>query len=118
METSQPDGARSGILHVVRGSAKTSIYEKVTTRRRDINRLATLLENASVYDLVLLDCPPALNGVTRMAWSASTDVLLFAELFLFFVAGSERTFRALDLFQREYRSEERRVGRDARGRGV
>lgn len=102
METSQPDGARSGILHVVRGSAKTSLYEKVTTRRRDINRLATLLENASGYDLVLLDCPPALNGVTRMAWSASTDVLLVAEPSLFSVAGTERTFRALDLFQREY----------------
>lgn len=102
METSQPDGTRSGVLHVVRGSAKTSLYEKVTTRRRDINRLATLLENASGYDLVLLDCPPALNGVTRMAWSASTDVLLVAEPSLFSVAGTERTFRALDLFQREY----------------
>src|SRR5699024_2760199 len=32
----------------------------------------------------------------------STDVLLVAEPSLFSVAGTERTFRALDLFQREF----------------
>ena len=102
METSQPDDAPAGVLDVIRGSAKTSLFEKVTTRRREINRLVTLLDNTEGYDLVLIDCPPALNGVTRMAWAASTDVLLVAEPSLFSVAGTERTFRALDLFQREY----------------
>lgn len=101
METDQKNES-SGTLHVVRGSAKTSLFEKVTTRRREINRLATLLDGVEDYDLVLIDCPPALNGVTRMAWAASTDVLLVAEPSLFSVAGTERTFRALDLFQREY----------------
>src|SRR5699024_12533279 len=96
METSQPDGARSGILHGVRGSAKTSLYEKVTTRRRDINRLATLLENASGYELVLLDCRPALDGATRMACSASTAVLVVVDPSLLSVAGTEGTVRALD----------------------
>ena len=92
----------SGTLHVIRGSARTSLFEKITTRRREINRLSTLLNDVEDYDLVLIDCPPALNGVTRMAWAASTDVLLVAEPSLFSVAGTERTFRALDLFQREY----------------
>jgi|SRR5690625_778529 len=101
METESKDDA-SATLHVIRGSAKTSLFEKVTTRRREVNRLATLLDGVEDYDLVLLDCPPALNGVTRMAWAASTDVLLVAEPSLFSVAGTERTFRALDLFQREY----------------
>lgn len=102
METGQPGSNPEGVLHVIRGSAKTSLFEKVTTRRREVNRLSTLLDNVQGYDLVLLDCPPALNGVTRMAWAASTDVLLVAEPSLFSVAGTERTFRALDLFQREY----------------
>lgn len=93
---------RHGTLQVIRGSAKTSIFEKISTRRRELNRLATLLDNTETYDLVLLDCPPALNGITRMAWAASTDVLLVAEPSLFSVAGTERTFRALDLFQREH----------------
>src|SRR5690625_6360473 len=101
METDE-EGEPSGTLHVIRGSAKTSMFEKVTTRRREINRLTTLLEGVEGYDLILLDCPPALNGVTRMAWAASTDVLLVAEPSLFSVAGTERTFRALDLVQREY----------------
>ncbi len=102
METNQPEGAETGVLDVIRGSAKTSLFEKVSTRRREINRLVTLLDETDGYDLILIDCPPALNGVTRMAWAASTDVLLVAEPSLFSVAGTERTFRALDLFQREY----------------
>lgn len=102
VDTGQPGTNPDGVLHVIRGSAKTSLFEKVTTRRREINRLSTLLDSVQGYDLVLLDCPPALNGVTRMAWAASTDVLLVAEPSLFSVAGTERTFRALDLFQREY----------------
>lgn len=102
METAQDSQESQGKLLVTRGSAKTSLFEKVTTRRRELNRLSTLLEDVEGYDLVLIDCPPALNGVTRMAWAASTDVLLVAEPSLFSVAGTERTFRALDLFQREY----------------
>jgi len=102
VETNQNEEHRAGTLHVARGSAKTSMFEKVSTRRRDLNRLATLLGDLDTYDLVLVDCPPALNGITRMAWAASTDVLLVAEPSLFSVAGTERTFRALDLFQREF----------------
>lgn len=102
VEGNQQEGQRPGTLHVARGSAKTSMFEKVSTRRRELNRLSALLANVDAYDLVLVDCPPALNGITRMAWAASTDVLLVAEPSLFSVAGTERTFRALDLFQREY----------------
>ena len=98
----EEDSESSGTLHVIRGSAKTSLFEKVTTRRRELHRLSALLDGVEDYDLVLIDCPPALNGVTRMAWATSTDVLLVAEPSLFSVAGTERTFRALDLFQREF----------------
>lgn len=95
-------GSRSTVLDVVRGSSRTSLYERPTTRARELRRLAQLLEPVTRYELVLVDCPPALNGVTRMAWAASTDVLLVAEPSLFSVAGTERTLRALDLFRREY----------------
>lgn len=90
------------ILDVVRGSSRTSLYERPTTRQRELRRLTQLLEPVTRYALVLIDCPPALNGVTRMAWAASTDVLLVAEPSLFSVAGTERTLRALDLFRKEY----------------
>jgi chromosome partitioning protein len=99
-EAGTPAGAN--VLDVVRGSSRTSLYERPSTRPRELRRLATLLESVSRYALVLIDCPPALNGVTRMAWAASTDVLLVAEPSLFSVAGTERTLRALDLFRKEY----------------
>jgi chromosome partitioning protein len=98
---SSPGGAPR-ILDVVRGSSRTSLYERPTTRQRELRRLTQLLEPVTRYSLVLVDCPPALNGVTRMAWAASTDVLLVAEPSLFSVAGTERTLRALDLFRKEY----------------
>lgn len=100
----------SKILDVVRGSSRTSLYERPTTRTRELRRLATLLESVTRYALVLIDCPPALNGVTRMAWAASTDVLLVAEPSLFSVAGTERSLRALDLFRSEYAQGVRSTG--------
>ena len=38
-----------------------------------------VLAGAQNYELVLVDCPPSLNGLTRMAWSASDKVTLVAE---------------------------------------
>lgn len=107
-ETGMPSNTKA--LDVVRGSSRTSLYERPTTRPRELRRLATLLESVTKYALVLVDCPPALNGVTRMAWAASTDVLLVAEPSLFSVAGTERTLRALDLFRSEYAQGVRTTG--------
>ncbi|MGW9551681.1 ParA family protein [Citricoccus zhacaiensis] len=107
-ETGVPGGTK--VLDVVRGSSRTSLFERPTTRLRELRRLSTLLESVTKYALVLVDCPPALNGVTRMAWAASTDVLLVAEPSLFSVAGTERTLRALDLFRKEYAQGVRSTG--------
>ncbi|MFC7402134.1 ParA family protein [Citricoccus sp. GCM10030269] len=98
------------VLDVVRGSSRTALYERPTTRQRELRRLSLLLDSVTKYALVLVDCPPALNGVTRMAWAASTDVLLVAEPSLFSVAGTERTLRALDLFRQEYAQGVRSTG--------
>ncbi|WGH84629.1 ParA family protein [Auritidibacter ignavus] len=99
----EPSSPISGSrLDVVRGSSTTSMFERISTRSRDVNRLAVALDRVRGYDLVLIDCPPALNGVTRIAWAASTDVVLVAEPSLFSVAGTERTLRALDQFRREF----------------
>jgi len=103
-------GSAPRALDVVRGSSRTSLFERPTTRLRELRRLSQLLESVTRYALVLVDCPPALNGVTRMAWAASTDVLLVAEPSLFSVAGTERTLRALDLFRREYAQGVRSTG--------
>ena len=97
------DGARPGtVLDVAVGSAYTGIYDRPDLGRRDLRRLSTVLAGADKYELVLVDCPPSLNGLTRMAWSASDKVTLVAEPGLFSVAGTERTMRAIQLFRQEF----------------
>jgi cellulose biosynthesis protein BcsQ len=90
------------VLNVAVGSAYSGIYDRPDLSRRDLRRLSTLLSRVSGYSLVLIDCPPSLNGLTRMAWTASNRVLLVAEPSLFSVAGTERTMRAIDLFREEF----------------
>lgn len=89
-------------LDVAVGSAYTGIYDRPDLGRRDLRRLSAVLAPADKYELVLVDCPPSLNGLTRMAWSASDRVVLVAEPGLFSVAGTERTMRAIQLFRQEF----------------
>ena len=90
------------VLDVAVGSAYSGIYDRPDLSRRDLRRLSTVLSRVNGYSLVLIDCPPSLNGLTRMAWTASNRVLLVAEPSLFSVAGTERTMRAIDLFREEF----------------
>jgi chromosome partitioning protein len=97
-----PFGSAASILDVAVGSAYTGIYDRPDLGRRDLRRLSAVLAGAENYELVLVDCPPSLNGLTRMAWSASDKVTLVAEPGLFSVAGTERTMRAIQLFRKEF----------------
>jgi cellulose biosynthesis protein BcsQ len=96
------NGARPAILDVAVGSAYTGIYDRPDLGRRDLRRLSAVLAGTDKYQLILVDCPPSLNGLTRMAWSASDKVALVAEPGLFSVAGTERTMRAIQLFRQEF----------------
>ncbi|MBP1235043.1 cellulose biosynthesis protein BcsQ [Arthrobacter sp. PvP102] len=96
------NGARPAVLDVAVGSAYTGIYDRPDLGRRDLRRLSAVLAGQDKYQLILVDCPPSLNGLTRMAWSASDKVALVAEPGLFSVAGTERTMRAIQLFRQEF----------------
>lgn len=96
------NGDGHAALDVAVGSAFTGIYDRPDLGRRDLRRLSAVLAGADAYELVLIDCPPSLNGLTRMAWSASDKVALVAEPGLFSVAGTERTMRAIQLFRQEF----------------
>jgi chromosome partitioning protein len=106
---SDPAGGQR-VLDVAIGSAYSGIYDRPDLSRRDLRRLTTVLSRVSGYALVLIDCPPSLNGLTRMAWTASNRVLLVAEPSLFSVAGTERTMRAIDLFRDEFAPELKTAG--------
>ncbi|GAA1823843.1 ParA family protein [Nesterenkonia flava] len=91
-----------GRLDVVVGSALSATFDRPDIRPKDMRRLKTLLTGLSGYDVVLIDCPPSLSGLTRIAWSAANQVLLVAEPSLFSVAGTERTMRAIRMFSNEF----------------
>ncbi|WP_394941085.1 ParA family protein [Psychromicrobium sp. YIM B11713] len=105
-------GTQPAILDVAAGSAYSGIYDRPDLSRRDLRRLSAVLaglerqertiSSKPRYELVLIDCPPSLNGLTRIAWTASSRVLLVAEPGLFSVAGTERTLRAIELFRHEF----------------
>lgn len=52
------------------------------------------------YDLVLIDCPPSLNALTRTGWAASDRVAIVTEPGLFSVAAADRALRAVDELRR------------------
>ncbi|MBT2512050.1 ParA family protein [Arthrobacter sp. ISL-30] len=102
VNTAAVNGHGRPVLDVAVGSAYTGIYDRPDLGRRDLRRLSAVLADAKGYELVLVDCPPSLNGLTRIAWSASDRVVLVAEPGLFSVAGTERTMRAIQLFREEF----------------
>ena len=97
-----PEHRSEARLDVVVGSALSSTFDRPDIRPRDLRRLKALLTGLTGYDLVLLDCPPSLSGLTRIAWSAADQVVLVAEPSLFSVAGTERAMRAIRLFSQEF----------------
>ena len=101
---------KNATLDVVVGSALSATFDRPDLRPRDMKRLRTLLTGLKGYDLVLVDCPPSLAGLTRIAWAASHQVLLVAEPSLFSVAGTERTMRAIRMFSNEFAPQLRSAG--------
>jgi len=96
--SSTGDGARA-VLDVAPGSAASSHLDHAAFRTKDLKRLETALRGLARYELVLIDCPPTLSALTRMAWAASHKVLSVAEPSLFSVAGTKRTMTALAQFE-------------------
>ena len=94
-ENSTPDRP---VLDVAPGSAASSHLDRSTFKVKDLKRLETVLQGVDKYQLILIDCPPSLSALTRMAWAASHKVLSVAEPSLFSVAGTKRTMSALAQF--------------------
>ena len=68
---------------------------------RDIWKLEEALAHVEAdYDLVLIDCAPSLNALTRTAWAASDRVAVVTEPGLFSVAAADRALRAIEEIRR------------------
>lgn len=87
----------SSRLEVIPGSPRAAEFDRPSLSERYLKRLRDALDRVSdVYRLVIIDCPPSLNGLTRTAWTASNRVLVVTEPGLFSVAAADRALRASD----------------------
>lgn len=90
-----PDG-----LDVMRGSENSARHDGVDIPTQNVGRLSEILSMTSGYDLVLVDCPPSLGGLTRTGLSACDRALVVAEPGLFAVMAVGRALRTIDELRR------------------
>lgn len=88
-------------INVMIGSPSAVNFDGPHPSAREIWRLEEALATIeSEYDLVLIDCAPNLNALTRTAWAASDRVAVVSEPGLFSVAAADRALRAIEEVRR------------------
>jgi chromosome partitioning protein len=86
----------AGTMDLLPGSPKVVEFDSPTPTKRDLWRLEEALSRVETdYDLVIVDTPPSLNGLTQLAWTASDRVLIVAEPSIFSVLAADRAMRAI-----------------------
>lgn len=89
-------GSAQGLLDVIPGSPRSAEFDRPTLSERFLRRLRDALATIEDdYRLVIIDCPPSMNGLTRAAWLASQRVAVVTEPGLFSVAAADRALRAI-----------------------
>lgn len=85
-----------GVMDLLPGSPKVVEFDSPTPTKRDLWRLEEALSRVETeYDIVIIDTPPSLNGLTQLAWTASDKVLIVAEPSIFSVLAADRAMRAI-----------------------
>lgn len=84
-------------IDVMVGEPLAAAFDTPNPTLRDIWKLEEALSRVEdEYDLVIIDTPPSLNGLTRSAWAASDRVLIVAEPGIFAVSSVRRAMTAVD----------------------
>jgi cellulose biosynthesis protein BcsQ len=91
--------AESG-LDVLVGSAASSRHDAYDGAVADVDRLRFALAWVHDYDLVLVDCPPSLGGLTRTGLTACDRAVVVTEPGLFSVTAVGRAMRTIDELRR------------------
>lgn len=90
-----------GTIDLLIGSPSAINFDGPHPTVREIWRLEEALAHVEAdYDLVLIDCAPSLNALTRTAWASSDRVLVVTEPGLFAVAAADRALRAVEELRR------------------
>jgi len=92
---------RPGVIDVLIGSPAAINFDGPHPTARDIWKVEEALAHVEKdYELVLIDCAPSLNALTRTAWVASDRVAVVTEPGLFSVAAADRALRAVEEIRR------------------
>ncbi|MCS6710625.1 ParA family protein [Brachybacterium sp. EF45031] len=84
----------SSHLDVLPGSHRSSMVDSPAPAAKELRRLREALGRRTYeYDLVLIDCPPSLNGLTQMALAASHRSLVVSEPGFFAVTAADRALK-------------------------
>jgi len=98
------------LLDVLVGSPESARHDGPALPHR-LGRLGTALaEVQDDYDLVLVDCPPSLGGLTRHGLASCGRALVVTEPGLFSVTAASRAFGAIDDVRRTVAPELRPLG--------
>ncbi|MDO5644850.1 MAG: ParA family protein [Dermabacter sp.] len=90
---SRADGMTSH-LDIIPGTHRSSRLDSPALVRRAVRRLREALDKRTFqYDLVLIDCPPSLNGLTQMALAASDRSIVVSEPGFFAVSAADRALK-------------------------
>ncbi|MBU4213407.1 MAG: ParA family protein [Actinobacteria bacterium] len=85
-------------LDVIPGNERSATHDRLD--ETDVDRLRYALSWVSGYDLVILDCPPSLGGLTRTGLTACDRALIVTEPGLFAVMAVGRALRTVDELRR------------------
>jgi cellulose biosynthesis protein BcsQ len=87
-------------LDVLVGSPRSVRHDHADEPGTDVDRLRFALSWVSGCDLVLVDCPPSLGGLTRTGLAASDRAAVVTEPGLFSVMAVGRAMRTIDELRR------------------
>ena len=88
---------QTGRLDIMSANSRLSSLNAANPSFKSLWHLEQAISKVeSDYDLVLIDTPPSVNALTRMAWVASDRVLLVAEPSINAVIAVEAAVKALD----------------------
>lgn len=84
----------SSHVDIIAGTHRSALVDSPSPTPRELRRLRDALDRRSYqYDLVLIDCPPSLNGLTQMALAASDRALVVCEPGFFAVTAADRALK-------------------------
>jgi cellulose biosynthesis protein BcsQ len=84
-------------IDVMVGSPKVQQADTPSPTVRELWKLEEALARIETeYDLVIIDTPPSINGLTKTAWVTSDRILIVTEPSLFSVVAAERSIRAIN----------------------